>query len=133
MVTRRVLVVDDDEDIQETLKTGLETLGYKIFIAADESAVHKILSEMRPDAILMDVSIPGIDGISLCREIHLMPGFSDVPILIITAYSDKKTYHDAFLFGAIDYLIKPFDILEVKNKIEAAIEKLEKRKGEKLL
>ena len=124
MEKKKILVVDDDEGIQEMLKVGLEAYGYEVEVAEDEKTVRSIISKSRPDAILMDISIPGIDGISLCREIKYTPGLTDVPIIMITAYSDKKTAHDSFLFGAADYLVKPFDITVVREKLEKAIGKV---------
>ncbi|MEW6040927.1 MAG: response regulator [Elusimicrobiota bacterium] len=121
MTKKKVVVVDDDESVQEMLKVGLESCGYEVEIASNESDFRRLLKSGRPDVILMDVSIPGLDGISLCRELRYTPGLNDIPILIISAYSDRKTTHDAFLFGASDFLVKPFDIISVKDKIEKYI------------
>ncbi|MFH2069889.1 MAG: response regulator [Elusimicrobiota bacterium] len=126
MERKRILIVDDDEGIQEMLSVGLGAYGYEVLVASDEKTFREQLSKGTPDAILMDVSIPGMDGISLCREIKYTPGFSNVPVLMITAYSDKKAAHDAYLFGADGYLIKPFDITVIKEKLEKAIERCKK-------
>lgn len=124
---KNILVVDDDEIVQETLKLGLESLNYKVFIAWDEKSVMEVLSEHKINAILLDISLSGVDGITLCRRVKQTPGMAEMPILIITAYGDSQTYHDAYLFGACDYIVKPFDILEISKKIENAIAK----RGEK--
>lgn len=123
----RILVVDDDEIVQETLKLGLQSLGYEVSIAWDEKTALEEIQINPPDVILMDISIPGVDGITLCKQIKQTPGMIETPILIITAYGDSKTYHDAFLFGACDYITKPFDIMEIKKKIEIAIEKQQRK------
>ena len=123
---KKIIIVDDDEGIQEMLSVGLEAYGYEVMVASDEKTFKEQLSKGVPDAILLDVSIPGMDGISLCRDIKYTPGFNNVPVLMITAYSDKKAAHDAYLFGADTYLIKPFDITVVREKIEKAIGRYKK-------
>jgi CheY-like chemotaxis protein len=129
MSNRRVLAVDDDQSVLETLKTGLEILGFSVDTAENEDGMWKALRGARPDVILMDVSMPGMDGISLCRNLRGSPGMNDIPIIILTAYSDEKTFHDAMLFGANDFLMKPFEISEVFKKIEDCISKASQGKG----
>lgn len=129
MDKKRVLAVDDDQTILETLKHGLEALDYTVDTAENESDVWMALHRNRPDIILMDVSMPGLDGISLCKNIRVAPGMSDIPIIMLTAFSDEKTFHDAMLFGANDFLMKPFEIMEVQRKIEECIKKTSGKKG----
>jgi len=128
---KKVLVFDDDANILELLKSGLEVLGYSV--AAFESArtAEKILDGFKPDVILMDVSMPDGDGISLCRNLKLSPDTADIPVIMLTAFTDDKTFHDAMLFGANGFLTKPFDILEVKKKIEECIAKANLKKENK--
>jgi len=119
----KILVVDDDENIQEMLRTGLETAGHQVEIAVDEKSFRGKLSESRPDIVLMDISIPGVDGISLCKELKNTPGLFDVHVIIVTAYNDEKTVHDAFLFGAADFITKPFQIADINKKIEKVVKR----------
>lgn len=125
----RVLAVDDDQTILETLKHGLEILDYTVDTAENEADVWMYLKKSRPDIILMDVSMPGLDGISLCRNIRVAPGMNDIPIIMLTAFSDEKTFHDAMLFGATDFLMKPFEIMEVQKKITDCLSKTSSKKG----
>ena len=131
MNKKRVLAIDDDESVLETLRTSLEIFDYVVDKAETETELWAALDQYRPDAILMDVNMPGIDGISLCRKLKNSPRTSEIPVIMLTAYSDEKTFHDAVLFGAADFLMKPFDINEVRKKVEDAISKslLEKGKG----
>lgn len=129
MSNRRVLAVDDDQSVLETLKTGLEVLGFTVDTAENENGMWAALRNARPDVILLDVSMPGMDGISLCRNLRGTPGMNDIPIIILTAYSDEKTFHDAMLFGANDFLMKPFEISEVFKKIEDCVSKTPPGKG----
>lgn len=117
--TKRVLVVDDDRGVLELIKTALEQSDYETEVCEDENDVKIALSKFRPDIVLMDASMPGLDGISLCRQLKHTPSTADVPVIIITAYSDEKTRHDAFLFGADEFISKPFDVKDLLKKIES--------------
>lgn len=128
MNKKRVLAVDDDQTVLETLKQGLEVLDYAVDTAETQADLWTHLRNAKPDIILMDVSMPGADGISLCKNIRMTAGFSDIPIIILTAFSDEKTFHDAMLFGATDFLMKPFELLEVQKKIEDCFLKTLKKK-----
>ena len=67
----------------------------------------------------------------MCREIRFAPETSEVPIIMLTAFSDDKTYHDAMLFGATDYITKPFEMRDVVSKVTSSISKLKQKKDAK--
>lgn len=113
-----VYILDDDESILQMLDIGLSNAGYRVKTALTESQLRQLLSAEKPDVILLDISIPGIDGISLCRNLRLDEKTKDVPIIMVTAFNDRRTYDDALLFGASDYIAKPFVVSDVVNKIE---------------
>ena len=115
---KKILVIDDDLNIQEILENVLSELGYKIDLASDGSQALKRINQDKPDLIIMDIRLPDIDGISLCRQIRQLKETSEMPILMLTALSDLTTYHDAKLFGAVDYIVKPFDLDLLREKIE---------------
>jgi len=115
---KKILVIDDDIIIQETLRDILVELGYSVNIAGDGKSALSRLNQDKPDLIIMDIRLPDIDGVSLCREIRQVKETSKIPILVLTALSDVTTYHDAKLFGALDYIVKPFDLDVLRNKIE---------------
>jgi DNA-binding response OmpR family regulator len=123
MESRKVLVVDDDITISEMLKLGLEVAGYSVETVSDEASLWKNIYNIKPDIILMDIGMPGIDGISLCRKVRLSKGLEKVPVIMVSAFSDNSTFHDAMLFGANDFLVKPFNIDDVKKKMEALLVK----------
>ncbi len=117
-----VLVVDDDPSICDLIKSALETNGFKADICEDEDDLKIALgSGKHYDIILMDASMPGLDGISLCRHIKQNPLTSAIPIVIVSAYDDDKTRHDAALFGADDFIAKPFEVKALIEKITALI------------
>ncbi|MDI6757417.1 MAG: response regulator transcription factor [Endomicrobiia bacterium] len=114
----RVMVVDDDPAICDLLKSALEIEGFAVDVCENDSDVSIALSKFHPDAILMDASMPGLDGISLCRHIKQTPATASIPIMIVSAYDDDKTRHDAALFGADDFVAKPFDVKFLVGKIK---------------
>jgi len=117
----RILVVDDDPAICELIKSALETNGFTAEVCENEDDVKISIGspDGLPDAILMDASMPGIDGISLCRHIKQNPATASIPIMIVSAYDDEKTRHDAMLFGADDFVAKPFEVKILIEKIAA--------------
>lgn len=120
---KKILVIDDDPNIQEILENILSELGYKINLASDGDQALKRIEQDKPDLILMDIRLPDIDGISLCRQVRQLKETSNIPILMLTALSDVTTYHDAKLFGAVDYIVKPFDLDLLREKIEKVLSK----------
>lgn len=110
----RVLVVDDDKNICELLRLYLEKEGYGVILAHDgEEAVVKF-NALKPDIILLDIMLPGIDGWQVCREIRKK---SNVPIIMITAKSETFDKVLGLELGADDYVVKPFDTKEVIARI----------------
>lgn len=129
MDKKKVLIVDDDANILEVLKSGLEMLGYSVDTADNPPKARMLIQQERPDIILMDVSLPGTDGISFCRDIRRAPETEDIPIIIVTAFSDTSTYNDAMLFGASDFIAKPFEMMDVKKKLEDSLARADAKRG----
>lgn len=112
----KVLVVDDDKNICELLRLYLEKEGYSAIISHDgEEAVVKF-NALKPDIILLDVILPGLDGWQVCREIRKK---SNVPIIMITAKGETFDKVLGLELGADDYVVKPFDTKEVIARIKA--------------
>ena len=112
----RVLVVDDDKNICELLRLYLEKEGYGVIRAHDgEEAVVKF-NALKPDIILLDIMLPGLDGWQVCREIRKK---SNVPIIMITAKVETFDKVLGLELGADDYIVKPFDTKEVIARIKA--------------
>ena len=131
MQQRKVLAVDDDDTILEMYKSGLSVIGYTVETASRDVEVHEILKRFFPDAILMDVNMPDSDGISLCRALRCSDETKDIPVIIVTAHSDERTFHDAMLFGAADFLVKPFDIADIDAKVTSVLAKQEAKRNKK--
>lgn len=119
----RILSVDDDPVILELLVAVLASMGQTdVTIAESATEAFKILrDDPEPfDCFLLDIQMPDIDGIQLCKSLRLMPEYKQTPILMITAMSDKGYIERAFASGATDYVTKPFDIVELGARIKIA-------------
>ena len=114
----RVLVVDDEEAIVRALLTNLRARGYEVDLASTGEQALRLAAERHPDAVILDLGLPGIDGTEVIRGIR---GWSDVPIIILSARgseTDKVACLDA---GADDYVAKPFGMGELLARLRAAL------------
>ncbi len=115
----RILVVDDDRAVREALRRALSLAGYEIQLAEDgEQALDGIVKAM-PDAVVLDVGLGGIDGLEVCRRVRRLG--SRVPILILTARDQVADRIDGLDVGADDYMVKPFDVGELKARLRALL------------
>jgi len=104
----RVLIVEDDPDLLVVLRVNLSAAGLEPLLAADgRTAVERVRSE-RPDAVLLDVMLPGVDGWQVLQELHAMG--DPVPVVVCSAKKDPADIQRALTLGAADYLVKPFDV-----------------------
>src|SRR2546421_11773869 len=119
MVSMRVLVVDDDRAVRDALRRALTLGGYEVHVAEGGAAGLAQVSASAPDAMVLDVMMPDVSGIDVCR--YLRREGNRIPILMLTArdaVSDRVEGLDA---GADDYLVKPFDVEELKARIRALV------------
>lgn len=119
----KVLAVDDDPDILELIDQALQAIGtYDVTSVLSGRDCLQLLEQTDTtfDCILLDILMPEMNGIELCKNIRAMPEYRFVPIIMVTAVSDKGHVDKAFSSGATDYLNKPFDIFDLKNRISLA-------------
>jgi DNA-binding response OmpR family regulator len=114
----RVLIVEDEPSLQETLAYSLERDGYEVLTAGDGLDALKVARSQRPDLILLDVMLPGMDGIELCR---ILRREMDVPILMLTARAEEIDRVVGLEVGADDYLTKPFGMRELLARVRALL------------
>jgi two-component system, OmpR family, response regulator MprA len=115
----RILVVDDDRAVREALRRALALADYEVQLAEDgEQALERIVQSV-PDAVVLDVGLPGMDGLEVCKRVRRMG--SRVPILILTARDQVEDRIDGLDAGADDYMIKPFDVGELKARLRALL------------
>jgi len=118
MSSATILVVDDDSQIRRVMRNALSSHGYTIIEARNgEEALKKVRSE-RLDLIILDLNMPDMDGIEVCREIRVV---SNLPIIMLTVRSAEKDKVRALDAGADDYVVKPFGIDELLARIRAAL------------
>ena len=118
-----ILVIDDDKDIVQTIKGNLELDGYEVVSAFEGRSGLDTAKRIRPDLILLDLNLPDIDGIKACQ---IMRREFDFPIIMLTA---RDTISDKVLgleCGADDYMVKPFNFLELSARIKAILKRVER-------
>jgi len=127
----KVAAVDDDETILEVYETGLASAGCEVRAFSEPKKAREFFAsakpEEMPDVILMDIMMPGVDGISLMGDIRRHDAAAHIPIIAVSGLNDAATLNDALLFGAMDYLVKPFDLDTLMAKIRKAAELSRKR------
>ena len=116
----RVLVVDDDQALSEMLGIVLRAEGYEALFCDDGSKAQGIFNETKPDLVLLDLMLPGIDGIEVCKRIRSESG---VPIVMLTARGDILDVVKGLESGADDYIVKPFKPKELVARIKARLRK----------
>jgi two-component system response regulator MprA len=115
----RVLVVDDDRAVREALRRTLTLGGYEVQMAEDGEAALEQIVQAVPDAVVLDVGLPGIDGLEVCRRVRRLG--NRVPILVLTARDEVSDRIDGLDVGADDYMVKPFDVGELKARLRALL------------
>jgi DNA-binding response OmpR family regulator len=134
-----ILVVDDSRDEQELLSTRLRAAGYGSLMVADSAeAAFGILGRDNAgqgtgavDLILMDIMLPGVDGLEACRRIAATEWLQDIPIIVVTAKTEEKDLLAAFAAGAMDYIRKPVNPTELVARVSSALTLKEERTARK--
>ena len=119
---KTILVVDDEQKIVELLEHNLRREGYNVLEANDGVTAVEIAKEQRPDLILLDIMLPRLDGLSVCKKIK---NIYNVPILMVTAKGDELDKIVGLELGADDYITKPFSVREVMARVKANLRKVE--------
>ena len=114
----RVLVVDDEPQIRRALATNLRARDYEVDLAATGEDALRLAAERHPDVVILDIGLPGIDGIEVVRGLR---GWTKVPIVMLSVREDESDKVDALDAGADDYLTKPFGMNELLARLRAAL------------
>lgn len=117
----RVLVVDDDPVIRQIARVTLATAGFEVREASDAIEALAIARSMRPDAVLLDVSLGRDDGFTVCRNLRRDPETAGCTIIMVTAEAGRQDRIMAFSLGADDYVIKPFSPRDLLGRVRAAV------------
>jgi two-component system, OmpR family, response regulator len=123
-----ILIVDDHREIRDLVSRALTKEGFRVSVAADGRAMRKVLDDSRIDLILLDLMLPGEDGLSLCRSVRAE---SRIPIIMLTAKGDEVDRVIGLEMGADDYLPKPFGSRELVARIRAVLRRSQETSLEK--
>jgi DNA-binding response OmpR family regulator len=116
----RVLVVDDDETVREVLRRYLSRDGHQVLEAADGPAALHLVHSARPDLVVLDLMLPGLDGLEVCREIRKT---STVPVIMLTALGQESDRVVGLEYGADDYVVKPFSPRELALRVGRVLDR----------
>lgn len=107
-MTKKILIVEDDELICELEAILLKLRGYEIITASNGQAALDALTKEKPNLVLLDIMLPGADGFEICRHIKNNHSTKDIPVIFLTAKKTEKDVEKGFQVGANEYLTKPF-------------------------
>ncbi len=127
----KILIIDDEHSIRETLEMFLREKGYEVATSEDGEKGLESVQRERPDIVILDIRLPGMDGLEVLRRIKEKE--EDIHVIMITAYHDIETTKQAMKLGAYEYIHKPLDADEFENAIEKAVNNLfhEMRHGDR--
>src|SRR5450631_1247979 len=124
-VARKILVVDDEAVLVETIAYNLEQAGYRVVTASDGNSALEAARSESPDLILLDIMLPGIDGLEVCRQLRRENNTATTPIVMLTAKSDEIDKVVGLEVGADDYVTKPFGRRELLARVRALLRRAE--------
>ena len=130
MKKAKILVVDDEKDIIELVRYNLEKEGFKVISAMDGEKALEIVSREEPEIIILDLMLPGIDGLDVCRELKRNDPTSSIPIIMLTAKGEESDIVIGLGLGADDYITKPFSPRVLVARVKAVLRRIESKKEE---
>jgi two-component system response regulator RpaA len=119
----KILIIDDEHAINELIKVNLELVGYKAIQAFDGIKGFALAKQELPNTIILDVMMPEVDGYTVAQRIRQNPSTKNIPILMLTALSQLNDKVKGFDIGIDDYLVKPFEMEELKVRIRALLKR----------
>lgn len=118
MEQKKILVVDDEKHIQELIKYNLESSGYKVETVGSGEEALELIEQQSLDMVVLDLMLPGIDGLEVCKKIKMDKKTKNIPIIMLTAKSDELDKVLGLELGADDYLTKPFSVRELIARVK---------------
>jgi two-component system, OmpR family, alkaline phosphatase synthesis response regulator PhoP len=124
-MVKKILVVEDESDLIKLLKYNLEKEGFRVSYATDGSIALAEVRRDAPDLVILDLMLPGLDGLEVCRQLRRSDKFSRIPVLILSARSEEADRVVGLELGADDYVTKPFSMREVIARVRALLRRNE--------
>ena len=131
-MSQLILVVDDDEDVAETIERLLHRSGYEVVVAYRGADAVALARDRKPALTILDIIMPGMTGIAVCRHLRSNPETEQIPILFLTARGEIDDKLDGFEAGADDYLSKPFDVRELQARVKALLRRTQAKENSEL-
>jgi two-component system, OmpR family, alkaline phosphatase synthesis response regulator PhoP len=128
----KILVTDDEKDIVELISYNLEKEGFSIIKAYDGEAALKLVKLQKPDLLILDLMLPGMSGIDVCKAVRNNPDTAYLPIIMVTAKVDETDKIIGLEIGADDYLTKPFSVKELVARVRAILRRLREKNKQPL-
>jgi CheY-like chemotaxis protein len=121
----RVMLLDDDPILLQTLPRQLQGYGFQVSTLDDPQQFWAVLEMVQPDILILDIQMPHISGLDLCRSLRSLPQWQKLPVMFLTVFADAQTQHQAFAVGADDYLCKPINAQDLSNRIFSRLRRIE--------
>ena len=118
-MAEKILIADDEQEIRELLDNFLTGQGYEVVLASDGNQALQLASEENPQAIILDIKMPGLDGLEVCKRLKEKEQTRLIPVIVITGFEDNKI--EALNLGADDFVNKPFDMAEISARVKSAL------------
>ncbi len=118
---KRILLIEDEEDIASLIKLQAEVTGYKLHVEVDGINGYRAVEREKPDLVILDLMLPGQNGLDVCRKIKANPDLRDIPVIMLTARSDEIDVVLGLELGADDYVAKPFSPKILFSRIKAVM------------
>jgi len=125
----KILIVDDEKDIVDLVAYNLEKEGYETLKALDGEKALQLVRTRTPDLVVLDLMLPGIQGLEVCKRIRKLPETSAVPIIMLTAKGEEIDKVLGLEIGADDYITKPFSVKELLARVKAVLRRSEARRA----
>src|SRR5262249_27114595 len=120
----RVLVVDDEKDILELVRYHAQKQGFECLAAREGATALRLAREHRPDGVILDLMLPGLDGLEVCRQLRQDPATRRLPIIMLTAKAEEVDRVVGLELGADDYVVKPFSPRELMARVRAVLRRV---------
>ena len=120
---KTILIADDDELIHDLLCGSFERIGYQTVRASNGNETLQLINQHKPDMVILDFMMPGMDGISVLKQIKKNPDYKSIPVIMLTAKNQQENIIKGLNNGAADYITKPFDISEVQARVTGILQR----------
>lgn len=123
MAPAKILVLEDSPGVSSLIMNILDSAGYNVIHAAEGKSAIKMVLQENPQLVLVDIMVPEIDGIEVCRALRAHPRTSHIKVIMVTCLQDQKEKDEAFAAGASDYVVKPFTTDRLLDAVKTVLQK----------